>query len=572
MALGARKMENLPGHLQKYIVEQNYERYTPVDQAVWRYILTQLKKYLGVHAEESYEEGLKKTGIEIDQIPLIENVSAKLEKFGWRALPVSGFSPPAAFMELQSLGVLPIACDMRSMDHLLYTPAPDIVHEAAGHAPFLANEKYARYLQKYAQVAKKAILSKQDLDQYEAIRELSDIKENPNSTAEEIKNSEEKLKTVSGQITFISEGAELSRMNWWTAEYGLIKKNGEIKIYGAGLLSSIGEAKWCLSDQVKKIPLSPACVHQGYDITEPQPQLFVAESFDQLSDVLEEFSTTMAYKQGGIRALEKLQKAETVNTVQFENDIQVSGVLKKYIITKEKKLAYLQFTGPTQLSFQDKQITGHDRNYHQQGYGSPVGLIENPADLILNQEIVVRYQSGVQIKGRLTKILQLSPSARILTFADATCRYGEEILFQPDWGMFDVIIAQDVTSGFGGPADRVAYGEIDDFKAAKIEIPKYSAERIKIFSLYQSVRDFRQNKSATEQEFNDLFLKISQQAPDEWLLFVELVEISYARGFSPGFLKMIQFHLEKLKGDHPNMANLIDEGLLLSKENSDATH
>lgn len=126
---------NLPFHLKKYIVEQDYDKYTSRDHAVWRYILRQLKNFLGTHAHESYLAGLEKTGIEIEQIPRIENISAHLEKFGWRALPVSGFIPPAAFMELQSLNILPIASDMRSLDHLLYTPAPDIVHEAAGHAP-----------------------------------------------------------------------------------------------------------------------------------------------------------------------------------------------------------------------------------------------------------------------------------------------------------------------------------------------------------------------------------------------------------------------------------------------------
>lgn len=132
----------LPEHLKKYIVEQNYDRYTPLDQAVWRYCLRQLKKFLSVHGHESYLTGLEKTGIDVESIPKISDMSEKLQKFGWRALPVSGFIPPAAFMELQSLSILPIASDMRSIDHLLYTPAPDIVHEAAGHAPIIVDPEY----------------------------------------------------------------------------------------------------------------------------------------------------------------------------------------------------------------------------------------------------------------------------------------------------------------------------------------------------------------------------------------------------------------------------------------------
>jgi phenylalanine-4-hydroxylase len=197
-------------------------------------------------------EGLQKTGIDIEKIPRIEDISRNLENFGWRALPVSGFIPPAAFMELQSLSVLPIASDMRTIDHLEYTPAPDIVHEAAGHAPILVNPVFAEYLREYSAVARKAIISKEDLDIYEAIRNLSDIKENPESTMEDIQQAEDHLAKVSSQVTHVSEATELSRMNWWTAEYGLIGSLENPKIFGAGLLSSLGESHSCLLDDVKK--------------------------------------------------------------------------------------------------------------------------------------------------------------------------------------------------------------------------------------------------------------------------------------------------------------------------------
>ncbi|RYZ78457.1 MAG: phenylalanine 4-monooxygenase, partial [Proteobacteria bacterium] len=202
-------MQTLPKHLQKYVVEQNYEKYTPVEQASWRYVMRQLRNFLSKHAHESYQEGLKKTGIEIERIPRIEDISKKLQEFGWRAIPVSGFIPPAAFMELQSLGVLPIASDMRTLDHLLYTPAPDIVHEAAGHAPILIQPEFAEYLRQYALVAKKAIISKEDIDLYEAIRDLSDIKESAASTKDQITAAEEKLTRVSQSISHVSEAAEL---------------------------------------------------------------------------------------------------------------------------------------------------------------------------------------------------------------------------------------------------------------------------------------------------------------------------------------------------------------------------
>src|SRR5690606_28585754 len=115
-----------------------------------------------------------KTGISDDQIPRIDEMDRKLSEFDWGAVPVSGFIPPAAFMEFQSLGILPIASDMRSLDHIGYTPAPDIVHEAAGHAPILINPEFASYLKRYAEVARNAIVSRADMRQYAAIRALSD--------------------------------------------------------------------------------------------------------------------------------------------------------------------------------------------------------------------------------------------------------------------------------------------------------------------------------------------------------------------------------------------------------------
>lgn len=566
-------MEKLPKHLQKYIVEQNYEKYTPVDQAVWRYILRQLKKFLGEHAHQAYLSGLEKTGISTEYIPRIEQVSAKLEKFGWRALPVSGFIPPAAFMELQSMSILPIASDMRSLEHLLYTPAPDIVHEAAGHAPILADEEYAQYLKEYAQVAKKAIMSQEDLNLYEAIRELSDIKENPTSSPQQIHQAEEKLKTVSQQITFVSEASELSRMNWWTAEYGLIGSLEAPKIFGAGLLSSVGESKWCLSNQVKKIPLTLECVKQTYDITEPQPQLFVARDFQHLKVVLHELSETMAYKIGGLTALNKILQAQTVNTVELNNGIQISGKLKKYHLNPiDQSICYLQFEGPTQLSYRDHEITGHSSRYHSQGYGTPIGPIENfdLHSLKLDQTYTLKYTSGVTVKGVLTKRVNLAADATLLTFSEATCEYNNletksvETLFHPEWGDYDIVITDKITSCFGGPADRNAFGEISDFVAARVPSAQITAEQKNIFNLYQQVRAFRENKNNNEIQFKELFLTLSKIASSEWLLFVELIEIGIQQKFNTEFLKMIEFHLKNLAEKNQKLRSLIEDGLALA--------
>ena len=559
-------MQLLPQHLQKYIVEQNYQKYTAVDHAVWRYVLRQLKNYLSTYAHSSYIDGLEKTGIEIEYIPKIEDISAKLEKFGWRALPVSGFIPPAAFMELQSLSVLPIASDMRSMDHLLYTPAPDIVHEAAGHAPIIADPEYAAYLKEYAQVAKKAIISKEDLDLYKAIRELSDIKENPNSTPQQITEAEAELERVSESMSFVSEASELSRMNWWTAEYGLIGDIKAPKIFGAGLLSSMGESQWCLSEKVKKIPLSIDCIKQTYDITEPQPQLFVAESFKHLSAVLQDLANTMAFNLGGLKGLQKALQAETVNTVEFENKLQIAGKLQNIIQSKNSDIAYLQFSGPTQLAYQGKEIAGHDKNYHVHGYGTPVGPIKNVnvQELAINQPVILEYVSGVKVTGNLKSKTKISNDAFILTFENANCWFESQHLFKPDWGLYDIIVANTVTSVFGGPADRIAYGETDDFVASRVAAATYSPEQLRLFAFYQKVRDLRQAPELQIAQIEELFEQTKVQHPEEWLLFVELLEMNLKITKSEVLSKKIEQHLNNLSEKISKTRDLITEGIKLA--------
>ena len=202
------------------------------------------------------------------------------------AVCVQGFIPPLAFLDFQANCLLPIATDIRTLEHIEYTPAPDIVHEAAGHAPILLDKDYRKFLENYAKTARKAIFSHQDIKLYEAIRKLSDLKENPDSHITEISRAEKELKLANQNITWTSEASKIARFYWWTAEYGLIGSIENPQIYGAGLLSSLGEAQSCLLDTTKKIALNLKCLNQSYDITEPQPQLYVVKNFEQLNEMI----------------------------------------------------------------------------------------------------------------------------------------------------------------------------------------------------------------------------------------------------------------------------------------------
>ena len=577
----------LPAHLKRYIVEQDYSRYTPVDQAVWRYIMRQLTEFLSSHAHPAYVEGLRKTGIEVDRIPDISTMSSKLENFGWRAVPVSGFIPPAAFMELQAHGYLPIASDLRSVDHIKYTPAPDIVHEAAGHAPILIDPEFANYLKSYAQVASRAIISLEDMNQYEAIRILSDLKENPESTPDQINAAEQHFAKVSRAITHLSEAALLGRMNWWTAEYGLIGSLENPRIFGAGLLSSVGEAKTCLLPQVKKLPLTIDCLKYAYDITEMQPQLFVAPDFARLGEVLEELAQQMAFRKGGTESLDKAVRAETVNTVQLENGLQISGRLKAYA-RDGQTAAYLHFDGPCQICVENVELKGHGRATHAQGFGSPLGRLINAdkpladydkvaldrSGVSLGAHASLKFTTGAVVSGLVSSFTRHPKTNRLLmiSFEECTVTRLGETLFQPAWGVFDMAVGEMVTSVFGGPADRLRYGETDDFVATVIPRRAISPMEAYKHELYQSVRDLREKLQTGEgphgveasATLEEIFEKVDADFPHDWLLRLEILELSRKLP-SHSWLPNLEISLRNLSDSDAEVHARIGDGLRVMK-------
>ncbi len=153
-------LSRVPLYLRKYAAAQNYQAYTPREQATWAFIMKQALPFFSTHALPVYKKALSKTGITLDSIPDIDQMSLRLNEFGWSAVGVSGFVPSSVFLDFLARKILPIATGMRTVDHFAYTSAPDIVHEAAGHAPMIADPSYRLFLESYAEVAKKAVSSR----------------------------------------------------------------------------------------------------------------------------------------------------------------------------------------------------------------------------------------------------------------------------------------------------------------------------------------------------------------------------------------------------------------------------
>ena len=336
-----KQVANLPLHLRKYIVEQEYDKYTPINHAVWRYVMRQNYSYLKNIAYYPYIPGLKKAGLTIDKIPSLQEINDALTEIRWGAVTVDGFIPPAAFMEFQAYCVLVIAADIRQLEHIEYTSAPDIIHESAGHAPIISDTKYNQYLSYLGKIGTKALFSSKDYELYESIRALSILKEMPNVDKEDLAKAEALVLYNQQNLGTPSEMALLSRLQWWSVEYGLIGDINNPKIYGAGLLSSIGESASCMQPEVRKITYTIDALKVGYDITKEQPQLFVTPTFQNLIDVLAQFESTMAYRVGGLESILKAIECKNICTATFSSGLQTSGVFSNVHKDKNKHIKYI---------------------------------------------------------------------------------------------------------------------------------------------------------------------------------------------------------------------------------------
>lgn len=566
-------LERLPKHLKQFIKPQNYEDYTPVNQAVWRYVMRKNVDYLSKVAHSSYLKGLQKTGISIEHIPSMYGMNRILAEIGWAAVAVDGFIPPNAFMEFQAYNVLVIASDIRQLENIEYTPAPDIIHEGAGHAPIIANPEYAEYLRRFGEIGCKAISSAHDYEIYEAIRELSILEEAEGTPEEDLIRIRTKVNELQSKTTAPSEMALIRNLHWWTVEYGLIGTLDNPKIYGAGLLSSIGESEWCMTDKVVKLPYSIEAAYQGFDITKPQPQLYVTKDFAQLSMVLEEFANKMALRTGGISGVKKLIDSKALGTIELSTGLQVSGVFTN-VIEHEGKPVYIQTTGKTALAYREKELVNHGTGYHSEGFGSPVGRLKNinlaiedmsPRDLQAydiyeGKHVELEFEGDIKVAGEIiTGSRNLRGEIILISFRNCTVTHNDLILFRPEWGIYDMAVGKKVISAFSGPADVNSFDMITHVPKTKTIKARKSEEREALEKLYAEVRRYREDH--IEENLSSILDTLIHHHPNDWLLTLEIVELAKQRALS--FHEKALDHLLNVKERRPEIAHLITNGLNL---------
>ncbi|SDN30221.1 aromatic amino acid hydroxylase [Bacillus sp. OK048] len=569
--------KKIPRHLQKYVVDQQYEKYTPIDHAVWRYVMRQNHHYLKDTAHQAYVGGLKSSGISVEKIPNVSDMNKALAPFGWGAANIDGFIPGVIFFDFQAHGILPIASDIRKLENIQYTPAPDIIHEAAGHAPILSEEKFSEYVKLFGQIGSKALATSEEHELFEAVRTYSNLLESGKATKAEIEAAKAYFEEKQVAVTQLSEAEQISRLYWWTVEYGLIGTIQDPQIYGAGLLSSVSEGRNSLTASVKKLPFDlQTVIGTGFDITKPQPQLFVCDSFDQLINAVNEFAETMAFKIGGTQSLDKALRSNHTATIQYNSGLQLTGTLKRIIKNENGEAIYIQTDGPSALAYNNIELAGHGKNTHKDGFGAPIGRLlhsvkpfEEQTDaelknggIVIGKGSTLVYECGIKVSGTPIQFIRKDGKLLLISFKDCTVSLADQILFHPDWGTYDLAIGECIISVFAGAADSEQfYADVEEIETK----PLVNRELNPLEVLYGRVREIRKTMGKDmETLLEEVIQELTNNYKDDWLLRIEVMELLVKNNLLAAKQLLLKKQLEDIKLLHEEYPVLIERGLLLT--------
>jgi phenylalanine-4-hydroxylase len=526
--------------LRHLVVRQDYSRYTAIDQAVWRFVLLQTHARLKATAHAAYGDGLGQTGISVERIPRIEEMDQHLAPFGWGAVCVDGFIPPRAFQELQSLSILPIAADMRTAEHLVYTPAPDIIHEAAGHAPILPDATYAAYLRRVGAAGARAFTLPEDTAVDRAIYALSEIKELPTATSAQVARAELALAEARAGARRVSEAARLSRLYWWTAEYGLVGTPADYKLYGAGLLSSLWESFACHDPKVRKPLLTAEAGEVEYDVTRPQPQLFVTPSFEKLHDVLDDVTRDLPSVQGGEVALAEAAAAREVATITLGGPLLLLGTLSRRVTSAGRSTllcvsggARAELLGASVNAGVVHAVIGDSRDAIQR-------LAPGPID--------VKLAHGVRLRGELLRVhAAASHGAALLVMASGELYAASALDERLEPGQV-VALAESVTGAHAGaPSDFFPQTDLPETLVPKAHtIPPREHE---LLGLYEtSLAAVRSSLgSDVVPVFERVHRDLCRHFEHDWLLRWNLLESLQKLGLEVNLAVELRRELEQLE-------------------------
>ncbi|KHT45926.1 phenylalanine 4-monooxygenase, partial [Vibrio sinaloensis] len=226
-------------YVSKPVNEQGFVEWTQEEDAIWHDLVTRQLALIEQSACKAYLDGLQMLDLPIERVPQLPEINqVLLRETGWQVEPVPALINFDRFFALLADRKFPVATFLRSREEFDYLQEPDFFHEIFGHCAMLTNPQFAEFTQTYGMLGKEASAK---------------------------------------------ERVYLARLYWFTVEFGLVRENGQLKIYGGGILSSPGETNYALKDAK---PLRESfdihtVLRTPYRIDIMQPEYFVLDDIEQ---------------------------------------------------------------------------------------------------------------------------------------------------------------------------------------------------------------------------------------------------------------------------------------------------
>lgn len=248
-------------------IHQPYELYSGENHETWRRLYSRMLPRWHKYANRHFLKGIEALCLDPRRVPRIDEVNQFLKPLtGFQAKPVSGYIPAFLFFDCLRSRTFPTTITIRDSTNLDYLPEPDIFHDIAGHVPMHTDPAFAETLARFGECAHTAAeLAAGIRDEREQTRRLTSIIQ------------------------------AMARFFWFTVEFGLMRAEGGLRVYGSGLLSSFGEIEHAIeSPDVQRYPIQLEwAVNQAFEIDHYQPLLFIVDSFDHLFSLVDELEGWM---------------------------------------------------------------------------------------------------------------------------------------------------------------------------------------------------------------------------------------------------------------------------------------
>ncbi len=226
-------------------------------------------------------------------IPRLDEIDAMLAAYGWRTLCVNGYLPPEVYSGLLARGVFPISREIRPLEHLEFSPTPDLAHDMLGHIPMLLSAEHRAFMRRISRATASLRPNRLDRELYQAHHTLGGLRsasapgKHPPRRQRALQAAEARV--VAAQVALAASPsplAQLDRMYLWSIEFGLMGTRDDFRVYGAGLLSSPAEVEALCTGDAVILEYSPAVIRRGINFSEHQSVYFVARDYAHLDETL----------------------------------------------------------------------------------------------------------------------------------------------------------------------------------------------------------------------------------------------------------------------------------------------